>query len=60
MALEYLKFGDNVCGQWLVRMFNVCLNARQVPMDGEVVCIVPLYKGKDDSEDCGRKRAISF
>ena len=33
VANEYLRLTGNVCGQWLVRMFKVCLNARRVLMD---------------------------
>ena len=49
---------DNGSIEWTARMFNVCLVARLVPMDCRDACIIPLYKGYGDPQDCGRIPSI--
>ena len=48
VATESLKLGGDVCAEWLVRMFDVCLSGEKVSTDMKVVCIVPQYKEKSD------------
>ena len=60
MSTETLKLHGDSCGKWQVRIFYGCLSVRRVPMDWRVVCIVLLYEGKCDRQDCGKNRGISL
>ena len=49
IAAECLKKGGGgVVVEWLVRSFNICFEARQVPGDWKIAAIVLIYKGKGD------------
>ena len=60
VAAEYIRSGGYVCVEWMVRLFNVCLNSGCVPSEWKVGCIVPLYKGKGDPLECSKSRGISL
>ena len=60
MNAEYMKHGGVVVVEWLVRLFNVCYVQGVAPLDWKKACVVPLYKGKGDIQDCGSHRGISL
>ena len=55
-----LKEGGVTAVEWLVRLFKVCFSVSMVPMDWMCACIIPLYKGKGDANECGNSRGISL
>ena len=55
-----LKNGGISITDWLLRIFNQCMESGVVPEDWKVACIVVVYKGKDDSRDCANYRGISI
>ena len=48
MKAEYLKGGDELCAECMVRMLNVCMRSGSVPNELKIGCIIPLYKEKGD------------
>ena len=60
IAGECIRNGGEVIVEWLVRMFNGCFETGCVPEDWKSACIVPLYKGKGDTRECGSYRGISL
>ena len=57
---ECIKSGGEPIVEWLVRLFNGCFESGCVPGDWKSACIVPLYKGKGDTRECGSYRGISL
>ena len=51
-AVECLKSGSTSVIEWLVKLFNVCFVTSMVPVDWTSVCVVPLYKGRNDEYEC--------
>ena len=45
---------------WLLRIFNKCMESGIVSEDWKAACIVPIYKWKDDKRDCATYRGISI
>ena len=60
VRVETLKEGDVTVLEWLVRVFNICLILSIVPVDWVIACMVPLYKGKGDVQECSNFRSISL
>ena len=60
IAVEMLKNGGISIIDWLLRIFNKCMESGAVPADWKVVCIVPVYKGKGDRRDCANYRGINI
>ena len=60
IAGECIRSGGEVIVEWLVRIFNGCFEVGCVPGDWKSACIVPLYKGKGDTRECGSYRGISL
>ena len=60
VAAEMMKEGGECMLEWIVRLFNVCLNSGEVPEDWKRACVVPLYKGKGEKCVCGSYRGISL
>ena len=57
---ECLKKGGGAVVEWLVRLFNICFEAGEVPADWRMAAIVPIYKGKGDKHVCSNYRGISL
>jgi len=38
--------------EWLTELFNVILRTTKMPRDWRISKIIPLYKNKDDIQDC--------
>ena len=60
IAAECIKKGGVSVVEWLVRLFSVCFVLGVAPLEWRSACIVPLYKGKGDSCECGSYRGISL
>ena len=45
---------------WLLRIFNNCMESGVIPEDWKAACIVPVYKGKGDRRDFANYRGISI
>lgn len=60
IAAEMLKGGGNAVIEWLLRLFNVCMNSGKVPLDWKSAIIVPIYKGKGEKKECKNFRGISL
>ena len=60
VGAEMLKKGGVTVVEWLVRMLNVCFLCSLVPADWMSACIVPLYKGIGDTNECRNFRGISL
>ena len=60
VTAECLKKGGVTLVEWLVRLLNICFEAREVPADWRMAAIVPIYKGKGDKHVCGNYRGISL
>ena len=60
IVVEMLKKGGISIIDWLLRIFNKCMESGVVPEDWKAACIVPLYKGKGDRRDCANYRGISI
>ena len=58
--LVWMKNGGISIIDWLLRIFNRCMESGVVQEDWKVVCIIPIYKGKGDRRDCANYRAISI
>ncbi len=46
--------------EWLVRLFSVYFKEGAVPLDWKNVCVVALYKGKEDKYECSSFKGISL
>ena len=57
---ECLKNGGRSMTEWLVRLFNICFVLGTVPEDWVSACILPLYKGKGERNNCSSYRGISL
>ena len=57
---EMLKEGGMTALEWLVRVFDICFMLSLVPVEWVIACIVPLYKGKGDMNECSNFRGISL
>src|SRR5215469_10115689 len=57
---EMIKAGGGVLCNWLVRLMNVCWERGRVPKDWQEACVVPVYKGKVNKNECGSYRGISM
>ena len=60
IATECLKKGGVTIVEWLVRLLNLCFVSGMVPIEWRSACIVPLYKGKGDKNECCNSRGISL
>ena len=60
IAGECIRSGGEALVEWLVRLLNGCFESGCVPGDWKSACIVPLYKGKGDTRECGSYRGISL
>ena len=60
VGVEMLKEGGESMIEWLVRIYNVCLEEGNVPDDWKKACVVPLYKGKGERSVCSNYRGISL
>ena len=50
IVVEILKNGGIGIIDWLLRIFNICMESCVVPDDWKAACIVPIYKGKVTEE----------
>ena len=57
---EFMKVGGDVMIEWLERLFNVCWREGRVPQEWREACIVPIYKGKGEKNECANYRGISL
>ena len=60
IQIEMIKGMGMEVKEWLLRLFNVCWKKGKVPQEWQVVCLVPIYKGKGDRTECGSYRGISL
>ena len=60
IVVEMLKNGGISLIDWLLRIFNNCMESGVVREDWKAACIVPVYKGKGDRRDCANYRGISI
>ncbi|XP_069947548.1 RNA-directed DNA polymerase from mobile element jockey isoform X1 [Cherax quadricarinatus] len=60
IKIKMLKVGGDIVLEWLVLLFNKCMEEGKVPRDWQRACIVPLYKGKGDKRECKNYRGISL
>ena len=60
IVVEMLKNGGISIINWLLRIFNKCMESGVVPDDWKVGCIVPVYKGKGDRRDWTNYKVISI
>jgi hypothetical protein len=47
-----VKTGGLVIVEWLVRIFNVCINMGEALEDWRSAIVVPLFKGLGDKKEC--------
>jgi hypothetical protein len=45
--------------EWLVRLFNACMNLGNAPDERRSAILVSLFKGKSDKKECKNYRGIS-
>nr|XP_053651035.1 protein cycle-like isoform X4 [Cherax quadricarinatus] len=57
---DFYYAGGDIVLEWLVQLFNKCMEEGKVPRDWQRACIVPLYKGKGDKRECKNYRGISL
>ncbi len=55
-----LKCGGDVVTKWMVKICQVSWDGGVVPADWTKAVIVPVYKGKGRTGDCGSYRGISL
>ena len=48
IVIEMWKSGSISIIDWLLRIFNRCMEFGVVPEDWKATCIIPVYKGKGD------------
>ena len=58
--VEMLKNGGICKIDWLLRIFNRCMESGVVLEGWKVACIVPVYERKGDRRDCANYRGISI
>ena len=56
IVVEMLKNGGIRIIDWLLRIFNKCMESGVVPEDWKAACVVPVYKGRGDRRDCANYR----
>ena len=59
-VVEMLKNSGISINDWLLRIFNKCMESGVVPEDWKAACIVPVYKGKGDPRNFANYRGISI
>jgi len=57
---EMIRAGGVAMCRWLARMMNVCWERGEVPKDWQEACVVPVYKGCGNKNECGSYRGISM
>ena len=60
ITVEMLKNGGISLNDWLLKIFNECMESGVVPGDWKAACIVPVYKGKGDRRYSANYRGISI
>ena len=60
IVVEMLKNRDISIIDWLMRIFNRCMESGVTPEDWKAACIVPVYKGKGDRRDWANYRGINI
>ena len=60
IAAEFLKQGGVSVRDWLVRLYNICMERGEAPENWQKAVIVPLYKGKGDKRECTNHRGVSL
>ena len=56
--IEMLKNVGTSISDWLLRIFNKCMETCVVPEDWKMACIVQIYKGKGDRREYANYRRI--
>ena len=51
-VLEMLKNGGITIIEWLLRIFNICMEFGDVPENWKATCIIPIYNGQSDRREC--------
>ena len=51
-VLEMLKNGGITIIEWLLRIFNICMEFGAVPENWKATCIIPIYNGQSDRREC--------
>jgi hypothetical protein len=57
---EMLKRGGPAIVEWLVRLYNLCMNVGRAPLEWKTAIIVPPFNGKGDKKECKNHRDISL
>ena len=61
IVVEILKNGGiSIIIDWLLRIFNKCMESGVAPEGWKAACIVPVYKGKGDRRNCANYRGIDI
>ena len=58
--IEMLKNVGTSISDWLLRIFNRCIESSVVPEGWKAACIVPIYTGKGDRRECANYRGINI
>ena len=60
LVVEMLKAAERTGVQWLTDIFNDVLTRGEIPEDWNRSILIPLYKGKGSSVECGSYRAVKM
>ena len=60
IPVEVWKIGGEKAATWLQRLFNKMLAGEQMPREWRESWVVPLYKGKGDTQECKNYRGIKL
>ena len=58
--MEIWKCLGDVGVDWLAELFNVIFRTGKMPSEWRPSVIIPLYKDKDDIQDCNNYRGIKL
>ena len=60
VPVEVWKVLGSLGIQWLTKFFNKILVEGKIPEAWRKSCVVPIFKGKGDVQDCGNYRGIKL
>lgn len=60
ILVEFWKNVDRAGLEWLTGIFNVIFRTKKIPEEWRWSLMIPLYKNKDDIQNCNNYRGIKL